>query len=97
MADLSQSIGKRRVCFQPTEELEPSGSVLDVTAKILLMSLVAIPLTFCLNSLEWMHGSHGALIIPFVGVLVLCFIVLIPYLSLRKMKDSDPILNGNVV
>ena len=93
MSGLSEQMLSKRVTFylSPSEETESSEMMLGGTAVIVLMSLVAIPLTFCLNTQEWIHDSFVILV---VGIFVLCLILFIPYLSLRKMKNCDPVLYG---
>ena len=94
MAALTTHDAHRRVTFYlPEDEAEPSGQMLGGTTVILLMSLVPIPLTFFLNTQQWIHDPLRLLV---VGVVVLCLIVFLPYLSLRQMRDCDPVLYGNL-
>lgn len=92
MADVTAQEAQRRVTFYLPDEVQSSGPVLGGTSVILLMSLVTIPLTFFLNSQQWMHNSQMILL---VGAMVLCLVVLIPYMSLRRMNDCDQVLYGN--
>ena len=94
MAAASHDAHRRVTFYLPDDETETSGDLLGGTTVILLMSLVAIPLTFFLNTQQWMHNS---LIILIVGVLVLALVVFLPYLSLRHRRDCDPVLYGNLI
>ena len=91
MSEFATLSRDRKVKFYLPEETEESSSILGGTAVILLMSLIPIPLTFFLNTQLWMHDP---LMILIIGAVVLLVIFLVPYLSLRKLKDTDPILYG---